>query len=413
MVNQDSPPHPASSMLHQFIISDNHHQSLNSYAQSLGLVPTNNSSIHHSLGSGFGSSHDSEMSQTRHFMDLLGPTNHHQQVQRLSLSLQGCQQVSNDDFSFTCNNAFASSSSSSSSNSYGTEYFFNAMKNSRYLRPAQLLLQEVASVGGKTVEISNETYVMKLIQSRRRGGLVSELRAELCSINGILQTAEKQELYMTISKLVALLEEVDGKYEKYYQQMEEVVSTFEEMAGLGASKSYTALALQAMSRHFCTLRDSIISQINATRRKLSQDLPTGMSQLSLLDKDGFRQNSQHGRLPLHQLGLLQCQRQQQWRPIRGLPETSVSILRSWLFEHFLNPYPNDSEKLMLASQTGLTKNQVAILVSNWFINARVRLWKPMIEEMYKEEFADSPEESSQLHGGEGSSSRAREDHSED
>ncbi|CAN1242174.1 hypothetical protein LINPERPRIM_LOCUS5248 [Linum perenne] len=50
-------------------------------------------------------------------------------------------------------------------------------------------------------------YVMKLIQSRR-GGLVSELRAELCNINGILHTAEKQELYMTISKLVALLEEV-------------------------------------------------------------------------------------------------------------------------------------------------------------------------------------------------------------
>lgn len=23
-------------------------------------------------------------------------------------------------------------------------------------------------------------------------------------------------------------------------------------------------------------------------------------------------------------------------------------------------------------------------VSNWFINARVRLWKPMIEEMYRE-----------------------------
>jgi hypothetical protein len=25
-------------------------------------------------------------------------------------------------------------------------------------------------------------------------------------------------------------------------------------------------------------------------------------------------------------------------------------------------------------------------VSNWFINARVRLWKPMVEEMYKDEF---------------------------
>ncbi|XWS21020.1 hypothetical protein CRYUN_Cryun30bG0019100 [Craigia yunnanensis] len=55
----------------------------------------------------------------------------------------------------------------------------------------------------------------------------------------------------------------------------------------------------------------------------------------------------------------------------------------------LNSYPTDSEKLMLASQTGLTKNQV----SNWFINARVQLWKPMIEEMYKEEFADSPQDS--------------------
>ena len=34
-----------------------------------------------------------------------------------------------------------------------------------------------------------------------------------------------------------------------------------------------------------------------------------------------------------------------------------------------------------------------IQVSNWFINARVRLWKPMIEEIYKEEFADSPQDS--------------------
>lgn len=32
-------------------------------------------------------------------------------------------------------------------------------------------------------------------------------------------------------------------------------------------------------------------------------------------------------------------------------------------------------------------------VSNWFINARVRLWKPMLKEMYKEEMKD------QLHDG--------------
>jgi hypothetical protein len=74
-----------------------------------------------------------------------------------------------------------------------------------------------------------------------------------------------------------------------------------------------------------------------------------------------------------------------WRPQRGLPENSVSILRAWLFEHFLNPYPKDSEKLTLARQTGLSRSQIA----NWFINARVRLWKPMVEDMYKEEFGDS------------------------
>lgn len=34
-------------------------------------------------------------------------------------------------------------------------------------------------------------------------------------------------------------------------------------------------------------------------------------------------------------------------------------------------------------------------VSNWFINARVRLWKPMVEEMYLEEFKQDPNNASQ------------------
>ncbi|KAL6510934.1 hypothetical protein OROGR_022058 [Orobanche gracilis] len=44
-------------------------------------------------------------------------------------------------------------------------------------------------------------------------------------------------------------------------------------------------------------------------------------------------------------------------------------------------YPTDTDKHMLAAQTGLTRNQVC-LVSNWFINARVRVWKPMVEEIH-------------------------------
>lgn len=60
---------------------------------------------------------------------------------------------------------------------------------------------------------------------------------------------------------------------------------------------------------------------------------------------------------------------------RALPKQAVEILKKWLFEHFGNPYPNMIEKQHLAYRTGLTTQQV----SYWFINARVRIWKPLVE----------------------------------
>lgn len=54
-----------------------------------------------------------------------------------------------------------------------------------------------------------------------------------------------------------------------------------------------------------------------------------------------------------------------------------NILRVWLFSHFENPYPEQTEKDQLAAQTGLTLTQI----NNWFINARVRVWKPTVELM--------------------------------
>lgn len=329
------------------------------------------------------------MSHTRHFMDLLGAARETHQNQ---------SHCSRNDCSF-----FAPSSSSSSSSSYGPESFVTSVGNSRYLKPAQCLLEEIVSVGGKNVNLNSEKYLGK---PSRRGalGLYDELKAELCR-DGFLP-ADKQEIQDKIAKLIALLEEVESRYEEYYNQMEQVVSSFEVIAGLGAAKSYTTLAIQAMYRHFSSLRDALLSQISAAKRKFSQDIPklnASLSQLSLLDRE-VRNN----RIALQQLGIFQNQRQA-WRPIRGLPETSVAILRAWLFEHFLHPYPNDSEKLMLASQTGLSKNQV----SNWFINARVRLWKPMIEEMYKEEFAGSSIDSRPLSAGSSMTGEATTDHADD
>ncbi|KAI4374957.1 hypothetical protein MLD38_012889 [Melastoma candidum] len=262
--------------------------------------------------------------------------------------------------------------------------------NSRYLRPAQSLLEEAVSICDSFGGVPNDSFMQKLCGGRREfARFAAELKAELCSHEAI--SADKIEIQAKLAKLVSLLEEVEARFDNYYHQMEEVVTSFEAVAGIGAAKSYTALALQAMSKHFCNLRLAIVSQIKTTRRKLFENdtsrIGSGLSRLSLLDQD-VRQK----RFSLQPLGLIQGQQREAWRPIRGLPETSVVILRAWLFEHFLHPYPNDAEKLMLASQTGLSKNQV----SNWFINARVRLWKPMIEEMYKEEFADSLEDSNPL-----------------
>eukprot|EP00475_Leptophrys_vorax_P003849 TRINITY_DN12248_c0_g1_i1.p1 TRINITY_DN12248_c0_g1~~TRINITY_DN12248_c0_g1_i1.p1 ORF type:complete len:260 (+),score=69.25 TRINITY_DN12248_c0_g1_i1:1077-1856(+) len=61
----------------------------------------------------------------------------------------------------------------------------------------------------------------------------------------------------------------------------------------------------------------------------------------------------------------------------SLPKGAVRVLKKWLFDHFSHPYPSIEEKEALSAQTGLKTSQV----NYWFINARVRIWKPMIATM--------------------------------
>ena len=55
---------------------------------------------------------------------------------------------------------------------------------------------------------------------------------------------------------------------------------------------------------------------------------------------------------------------------------SKKPLKDWLRKHLTSPYPSDAEKLHLANKTGLTVLQV----HNWFINARRRKFKSLIDE---------------------------------
>lgn len=131
-----------------------------------------------------------------------------------------------------------------------------------------------------------------------------------------------------------VLSQIDRRYRQYYHQMQIVVSSFDVVAGDGAAKPYTALALQTISRHFRCLRDAICDQIRASRRSLGEQDASenskaiGISRLRFVDQHIRQQRA------LQQLGMMQ---QHAWRPQRGLPESSVSVLRAWLFEHFLHP----------------------------------------------------------------------------
>ncbi|CAN6880154.1 unnamed protein product [Brassica oleracea] len=267
--------------------------------------------------------------------------------------------------------------------------FMSGVLRSRYLKPAQNLLDEVVSV---KKELNQMRKKKKKGEDFNNGS--KDTQGELSTDSNVkLSTIERQELRNKKNKLLTMVDEVvDKRYNQYYHQMEALASSFEIVAGFGSAKPYTSVALNKISCSFRSLRDAIKEQIQIIREKLGEK---GGGELSLDEHQGggeriprlryLDQRLRQQRAFHQQLGMVRPS----WRPQRGLPENSVSVLRAWLFEHFLHPYvyPKEAEKMMLAKQTGLSKNQVA----NWFINARVRLWKPMIEDIYKEEFGDESE----------------------
>ncbi|XP_041971221.1 homeobox protein PKNOX1-like [Aricia agestis] len=58
-----------------------------------------------------------------------------------------------------------------------------------------------------------------------------------------------------------------------------------------------------------------------------------------------------------------------------LPRHATQVMRAWLFQHLVHPYPTEEEKRSLAAATRLTLLQV----NNWFINARRRILQPMLD----------------------------------
>ncbi|GFN85331.1 homeobox protein pknox2-like [Plakobranchus ocellatus] len=88
----------------------------------------------------------------------------------------------------------------------------------------------------------------------------------------------------------------------------------------------------------------------------------------------------HGSTPLSQIGIQRGSDEDEddkgGKQKRGiLPKQATQVMKSWLFQHIVHPYPTEDEKRQIAAQTNLTLLQV----NNWFINARRRILQPMLE----------------------------------
>lgn len=249
MVSQDTQSNPSpscSSSLHQFIVSNpissqthfvNPHfdayGSSNPYPDHNSLGNTHFPTIQ-SLGERMSRSINlvnqidpddhSDVSHTRHFMDLLGaPSEPTHGSNRLSLSL-GSQVLHSPQYrQRTFSSELMQQAYSNLVNSSGDEESCNpgdysfmgntsftafSVSNSMYLKPAQSILEQVIDLGSKDIELSD---VKRLFMSSR--GLCAELREEL--MNNSFDSADKHDLQIKFSKLITLLEQVSYSCYRY------------------------------------------------------------------------------------------------------------------------------------------------------------------------------------------------------
>lgn len=79
----------------------------------------------------------------------------------------------------------------------------------------------------------------------------------------------------------------------------------------------------------------------------------------------------------------------------NLSRQATGILKLWLHDNFEHPYPSEKEKeeLMVTCDINLPQ------LNNWFINTRVRYWKPLVEKLFNENKAQIVEAASRDKSG--------------
>mmetsp|Transcript_4703 Transcript_4703/g.13612 ORF Transcript_4703/g.13612 Transcript_4703/m.13612 type:complete len:263 (-) Transcript_4703:281-1069(-) len=65
----------------------------------------------------------------------------------------------------------------------------------------------------------------------------------------------------------------------------------------------------------------------------------------------------------------------------SLPTHVAEYLKTWLMNHMHHPYPTDQEKQEMCQKTGIDVKRL----NNWFVNNRIRYWKPRMEAMQRQQ----------------------------
>ncbi|KAF5958175.1 hypothetical protein HYC85_005400 [Camellia sinensis] len=246
----------------------------------------------------------------------------------------------------------------------------NGLRNSKYVKAAQELLEEFCCVGRAHFKKN------KFGRQNTNNPNPNPTSSAAAAAGGGSSSSKDLGPLSAADRIDHQRRKVDRRYNRYCEQMQMVVNSFDLVMGYGAAMPYTALAQKAMSRHFRCLKDAIAAQLKHSCELLGRQR-----------RGHFRSDKRRDSAAETARAKPETAKRKLGGPKEACLNRSVNILRAWLFEHFLHPYPSDADKHLLSRQTGLSRNQV----SNWFINARVRLWKPMVEDMYQQETKEEEE----------------------
>lgn len=118
--------------------------------------------------------------------------------------------------------------------------------------------------------------------------------------------------------------QLDDCYNQCVDEIHTVVSAFHAATDTDLS-IHARFALKTISMFYKNLRERISTYCLAMTANFNPESPSESE--TSFDEMQKQLALQHMKKKEHQI----------WRPQRGLPEKSVSVLRAWMFQNFLHP----------------------------------------------------------------------------